>query len=331
MEMEMDDSENPWPSLLCEEEDSCLTEQYSFKSDGNFDFCSVSESESEYVEMLIEKETIFEPNSDESSLGSDGIWLKCARRDAVKWILHTRVLFGFHFHTAYLSLIYFDRFFSRRSIDNGKLWAIRLLSVACLSLAAKMEECQVPALSEYHVDEYNFEGNVIQRMELIVLNTLEWKISCATPFAYLNYFATKFCGESSRIDLMNRAVELILALMEEINVVEHRPSIIAAAAVLAAHDYRLTEKVIEIKTNAIPSWGPLEKEHTFSCYSMLQEIGMSKSKASKLINSSSLLSSRSSSVDILDHSTITSRVGNKRRLAHISGDQYCSKPKIPKL
>lgn len=71
----------------------------------------------------------------------------------------------------------------------------------------------MPALSEYHVDEYNFEGNVIQRMELMVLNTLEWKICCATPFAYLNYFITKFCGELRHKDLINRATELILALM----------------------------------------------------------------------------------------------------------------------
>lgn len=40
---------------------------------------------------------------------------------------------------------------------------------------------------------------------------------------------------------------------------EHRPSIIAAAAVLAAYDYHLTKKVMEIKMNAVPSWGSLEK------------------------------------------------------------------------
>lgn len=76
-----------------------------------------------------------------------------------------------------------------------------------------MEECEVPALSEYHVDEYSFEGNVIQRMELLVLNTLEWKMSCATPFTYLNYFTTKFCGQFRHKELINRAVELILAVM----------------------------------------------------------------------------------------------------------------------
>ncbi|PIN06119.1 G1/S-specific cyclin D [Handroanthus impetiginosus] len=321
----MEDSDNSLPSLLCEEDESCLKEQYHYK-DKNFDFCS----DFEYIEKLFEKETIFESNSKSFSVKSERSWLKCARLEAVRWVLKTRALFGFHFSTAYLSMIYFDRFFARRSIDNGKSWPIRLLSVACLSLAAKMEECDVPALSEYHVDEYNFEGNVIQKMELLVLSTLEWKISCATPFAYLNYFINKFCGERRSKELINRAVELIFALIEEINVMEHRPSIIAAAAVLAAYDYGLTKKVLEIKVNAIPSWGSLEKEHTFSCYSLLQEIGMLKSKKSKVIVSPSLLPTYSSSIDVLDNSTTTSTGDNKRRRMYMDDDQHCPHLKIPK-
>lgn len=94
------------------------------------------------------------------------------------------------------------------------MWAIRLLSVACLSLAAKMGEFKAPALSDYHVDDYNFEGRVIQRMELLVLNTLEWNMSLITPFAYLNYFTTKFCGECSHKKLVTRAIELIFTIIK---------------------------------------------------------------------------------------------------------------------
>lgn len=87
------------------------------------------------------------------------------------------------------------------------MWAIRLLSVACLSLAAKMEECRVPALSEfYHIDEYNFHGNVIQIIQLIVLHTLEWKMNVVTPFAYLCYFISKFCSESSSKEMLSKSI-----------------------------------------------------------------------------------------------------------------------------
>lgn len=97
-------------------------------------------------------------------------------------------------------------------IQDDKIWAFRLLSVACLSLAAKMEECKVPTLSEFPVQDYDFESKVIQRMELLVLNTLEWKMGSITPFAYLHYFINKFCGESRPKGLVSSAVKLIMTI-----------------------------------------------------------------------------------------------------------------------
>ncbi|KAF2309663.1 hypothetical protein GH714_004508 [Hevea brasiliensis] len=133
--------------------------------------------------MLVERDITFSFKSDQS-LGFDN-WVKCVRLEAIAWILKSK--FGFRFQTAYLSITYFDRFLSKRSIENEKLWAVRLLSVACLSLAAKMEEIKAPALSEFHTEDYNFE--------------------------------------SKRSNLM-----------------DHRPSVIAAAATLMALDQSLKDK-----------------------------------------------------------------------------------------
>lgn len=95
------------------------------------------------------------------------------------------------------------------------LWAIQLLSVACLSLAAKMEELNAPKLSKYHVSGIEFPSNGIHKMELMVLTTLEWKLGSITPFAYLNYFTAKFCLEFKDCkpqELASTATELILAV-----------------------------------------------------------------------------------------------------------------------
>lgn len=316
----MNDSE----TLLCQEDESCLNE-----NNYKLGLCSAFESDDEYIQMLIQREAVtFQSNSNCSLLKSQKSWFKCARLDAIKWILNTRAFFGFHFRTAYLSLIYFDEFFSKRPIDDGKLWAIRLLSVACLSLAAKMEECKAPTLSDYHVDDYNFEGRVIQRMELLVLNSLEWKMSLITPFAYLHYFTTKLCGECSHEKLVNRAVELIFAIIKEINVVKNRPSIIAASAVLAAYDYQLTKKILEIKVNTISSWGSQEKEHIFSCYSLLQEIG--KLETPNSVITPNILSTLLSSTGVLESSSL-STAGSKRTLTYPDCDQDCPVQKIPRL
>ncbi|XP_073018710.1 cyclin-D5-1-like isoform X1 [Primulina eburnea] len=329
----MEDFETPLSNLLCYENESCLQERC-IQKDENFELYPVSESDCDYIENLIQRETSFIASGTECSVKGKRSWFKCARLDAIKWILdwifvgiQAKALFGFHLSTVYLSMIYFDRFFSRRWIDDEKSWAIRLLSVASLSLAAKMEECEVPGLSEYHVDEYNFEGNVIQKMELLVLNTLEWRMNYATPFVYLNYFTAKFCEEFRHKELVTQATDLIFAVMEEIDVSEHRPSVVAAAAVLAAYDNQLTRKLFEMKINAIPSWGYLEKEDTFSCYSLLQQIVMFKSKTPISNISRNSLSTNSSSINVLDDDT-TIGIGTKRRLTYTDGDPHC--PKVPK-
>jgi cyclin D5 len=102
---------------------------------------------------------------------------------------------------------------SSNVVQSEKLWAIRLLSVACLSLAAKMEEVKVPMLSEFPLQDYNFGSRVIQRMELLVLSTLEWRMCSISPFDFLHFFITKLCKEPPPSNIFSRTLEIILAIM----------------------------------------------------------------------------------------------------------------------
>ncbi|MFQ6623549.1 hypothetical protein Gotur_003589 [Gossypium turneri] len=242
-------------NLLCQEtqqeQEACFSEtakeSHHYKSP-----CSDNEYDDEYIENLVQRETTTD------DLFTTKTWLKSARFDAIQWIFNTRETFGFQVHTAYLSVTYFDRFIATRSIDEGKMWAIPLLSIACLSLAAKMEEPKVPFLSEFHTKDYQFENKVIQRMELMVLTTLGWKMSSATPFCYLHYFIRKFHGEFETKGLICKAIEFIIAIIKEMSLVDCRPSIIAAAAVLAALNGGLTRKAMEDKIGCISLWGSLQ-------------------------------------------------------------------------
>lgn len=62
--------------------------------------------------------------------------------------------------------------------------------MACLSLAAKMEEQRSPLLSEYKVEDCIIEWRWINQMELAVLATLEWRMDSITPFPFIDYFIT---------------------------------------------------------------------------------------------------------------------------------------------
>ncbi|KAL7187493.1 hypothetical protein ACSBR1_037552 [Camellia fascicularis] len=109
--------------------------------------------------------------------------------------------------------VHFDRFLSRRAIDSDKWWAMQLLSAACLSLATKMEEYRVPSPSEFQL-ECNFDSKVIQRMELLVLNALEWRMSSVTHFAFIHHFIRTLGNHHSPPrNVVSRTVHLILAIM----------------------------------------------------------------------------------------------------------------------
>lgn len=87
--------------------------------------------------------------------------------------------------------------------------------MACLSLAAKLEEKIVPPLSEFCVEDYLFENSVIQRMELLVLNTLEWKMGAIAPFDFIRLFADKFCNDDKSVaaNAFSRTVKVVLGAM----------------------------------------------------------------------------------------------------------------------
>ncbi|KAJ6809268.1 cyclin-D5-2-like [Iris pallida] len=227
-----------------------------------------SEPEESYIDILVSKESTFA--SEDSSLSGDA-WLKCARADAIQWIMRTKDYFGFSFETAYLSITYFDRFLTRRSIDKEKSWVVRLLSVTCLSLAAKMEECIAPALPEYDTDECRFESDAMRRMELLILSTLDWRMSSVTPFAYLNSFASELHVPNEVDKLVSRSVGYIFAIIEDINLVDYPASTIAAAAILAASDGRLTNNLLRSKLNILSSCGAIENESVMYCYDLMTQ------------------------------------------------------------
>lgn len=77
--------------------------------------------------------------------------LHLARREAVDWLLKVNAHYGFTPLTAVLAINYLDRFLSSLSFQRDKPWMIQLVAVTCLSLAAKVEETQVPLLLDLQV------------------------------------------------------------------------------------------------------------------------------------------------------------------------------------
>lgn len=296
------------PSLLCPETDAIFSEiesegdEFSYYLSENLNY--LSENEDEYVKLLLQKERDFGYGCYDAQCEiKSKTWMKCARLDSIDWIFNTGAYLGFQIHTAYLSITFFDRFLSKRPINEGKFWAFPLLSVVCLSLAAKIEETKVPSLSDFPIKEFNVENALIQKMELLVLTALEWKMDSLTPFSYLHYFVSKIHDDFRPNEVVSRAVKLIVAMIRDISFLDFRPSIVAAAAVLAASDDKLTRKALEIKMEFIC----LQNDDVYSCYNMIQEMEEKSNTPHDGISSG--LSSES-----LDSHSALSRARTKRKL-----------------
>ncbi|GMY11925.1 cyclin-D1-1-like isoform X2 [Fagus crenata] len=202
-----------------------------FLSDYESSIISVFDSE---MDQMLELESIHRLR------GNPGI--VSARKDAVNWMLKVHAYYQFRPETAYLSVNYLDRFLSSHTLPKGKGWPLQLLSVACLALAAKMEETSVPLLIDLQVKEprFLFKPKTVQRMELLVMANLKWRLHRTTPFDFVHYFIAKLSCLGSPLNdcshVLSHASDLIISTCQMIDFLDYPPSSIAAAAVLCATD-----------------------------------------------------------------------------------------------
>ncbi|KAI3715964.1 hypothetical protein L6452_22961 [Arctium lappa] len=191
------------------------------------------------------------------------------RQDSINWILNAHAHYNFQPITAILSVNYFDRFlsFAAAFLPNNNGWAFQLLSVACLSLAAKMEEPEVPLLLDLQVSEprFVFEPKTVQRMELCVMAKLNWRLRSITPFDFLHYFIFKLplSSHTNELQFQSKCSDLILNTIRVVDFLKFQPSVIAAAAVISA-----AGEGVDVPENY---YEKVNKEMVRSCHQLMEE------------------------------------------------------------
>lgn len=83
--------------------------------------------------------------------------LASSRSAAVDWMMKVVASYSFSAAAAVLAVNYLDRFLASLHFDREKPWMAQLAAVACLSLAAKVEETHVPLLLDLQVSFYRSE------------------------------------------------------------------------------------------------------------------------------------------------------------------------------
>lgn len=232
----------------------------------------------ECLALMVGKESQYLPGGDYLKRLQSGDLDLGARKQAVDWIGQVHAHFSFGPLCAYLAINYLDRFLSAYELPKNKAWTMQLLAVACLSLAAKMEETDVPLSLDFQVGEarFVFEARTIQRMELLVLSTLRWRMQAVTPFSFIDYFLYKINGDQIPFGTsILRSIQFILSTIKGIEFLEFRASEVAAAVAIAVAEETQT---IDIETATSVLIQHVEKERVLKCIKMVHDmslIGMS--------------------------------------------------------
>ncbi|XP_024383723.1 cyclin-D4-2 isoform X4 [Physcomitrium patens] len=163
-------------------------------------FLDFSVEDDDAVSTLLLKEAQYMPEPDYSERYHSRELSNGARLDAVRWI--QKAFYNYSPLTVALAVNYMDRFLSRHHL---------------------------PVEQQEHI----FEAHTIQRMELLVLSTLEWRMSVVTPFSYIDYFFHKLgISELLLRALLSRVSEIIMKAIEDTTFLQYLPSVVAAASLI---------------------------------------------------------------------------------------------------
>ncbi|CAK9136457.1 unnamed protein product [Ilex paraguariensis] len=200
--------------------------------------------------------------------------LLLARREAVDWMLNVNAHHGFSTLTAILAINYLDRFLSSLHFQKDKPWKIQLAAVTCLSLAAKVEETQVPLLLDLQVEgtEYVFEAKHIQRMELLVLSSLQWRMNPVTPISFLDHIIRRL-GLKIHLhwEFLRRCESLLLSVVADSRFARYLPSVLATATMLHVIQHVEPRNAIDYQ-NQLLGVLKISKEKVNDCYQLIVEL-----------------------------------------------------------
>ncbi|KAL5579274.1 hypothetical protein UlMin_011716 [Ulmus minor] len=232
------------------------------------------------------------------------------RNEAISLILQAQFSCNFDPFISYLAVNYMDRFISKQEILQEKRWISRLLVVACLSLAAKMKNFPL-SLSDVQSEEgLIFDGQRVHKMELLILDTLSWRMRSTTPFSFFDYFLSFFevnnMGPLEQA-LKDQASEIIFNSQNEIKFLEFKPSIMAASALLSASHELFPSQSPSFKAS-ISSCQYINNDNLFECLKLMQEMEVIEESGSSIETDWS----RRTPMSVLEGNVMRSESENRR-------------------
>ncbi|XXG66312.1 hypothetical protein AAC387_Pa05g3820 [Persea americana] len=197
--------------------------------------------------------------------------LVAARFRVVRWMIKTRCRLNLLLGAVFDAMNYFDRYISLSLCKELKYWVIDLLSIACLSLAAKSYEVSIPSLSDFQVDnlDHSFQPSEIQEMELKVMKALGWRLSCITAYSYVDLLTWNL--GSLHVGLSALVTELLVATLLDPKFITFRPCTVAVAALRCSLEELLPSKSATHLSDLVPILSVDQMAEMNKCHVIMEE------------------------------------------------------------
>ncbi|KAL6907993.1 hypothetical protein ACP4OV_002163 [Aristida adscensionis] len=174
-----------------------------------------------------------------SASSHHGGGVSTARAKALHYILYAFGRLGLAVATAFNAVNYLDRFLSINCHLRWEAWMVELVSVACLSIACKLDEVNIPSLHHLQMEEvlsHQFRPSTIREMELTLLKALQWRLACVTPYSFLQLLLPHCCTTAAAA---SRCTRLLIRSLSEPSLLRFDSSVIASSALqcLALQDH----------------------------------------------------------------------------------------------
>ncbi|XP_047969337.1 cyclin-D3-1-like [Salvia hispanica] len=209
----------------CEEETTPKSEITSNHNTSRFQYDSKWDDED--LQFLLRKDSQQTTPPESSRLSSS------ARNQAVGILLKIASHHKFSASAAVLAVNFVDRFLLSLKGDEKRPWLTQLVAVACLSIAAKVEETHVPLLVDLQVEDakYLFEAKTIKRMELLILSALDWRMNPVTPLSFIDHFVRRL-GFAIHLGFLASCEDAVISFVSDWRCVEYSAGVVASAAML---------------------------------------------------------------------------------------------------
>lgn len=120
--------------------------------------------------------------------------------------------------------------------------------------------------------EYVFRPKSIQKMELLVLSLLDWKMNPVTPLSFMNHIIKMVpLGDHQHLEFSALFNHRVLSLLSDFKLVHYRPSVISAAVTLHVMKHMdFGGENLESCKNELCGVLQFNKEKLEACYQLIQ-------------------------------------------------------------